>query len=140
MFNVGIIARRPQNPIKLVDRQVGRYATSQYNRREYGFQLNSNGQLYYSTPSGYILASGEWFSQAPLADIGTSYEALVTTEAGTSISGFIGTWISIANQRSWVWTANNVDPPVGRVLLEIRDVATQTVQASARFWGPGFAP
>ena len=100
------------------------------------FTLLNDGRLFYRDAGGTnVTVAGEWYAPGLTASIGASYERRYTTQAGTALSGS-GEWTSLSANvaATWAFSAG------GRALVEIRDVATSTVQASAQFWTAGFAP
>lgn len=130
MFNAGIIGSKSPGPlVKLTSRFVGFAAYPQILFRHDG-QIEVPGL-------GFI--AGEWYVPGMLAGIGSSYQIRYTLMAGTSpVSGYadvVGvTWTDIYlpsyGGRRVTWD----EGASGRVLIEIRDKATQVVKAAAQFW------
>lgn len=130
MFNVGVIAARPSGPlVKLTSRFVGLATYPQV-----GF--GSDGRV---DVSGLGYVTGEWYVPGPLADIGSSYQIRYTLQAGEPpVSGYpdlvATTWADIVavgySGRRVTWNKG----ASGRVLIEIRNKATQEIKAAAQFW------
>lgn len=129
MFNIGIIgARGSTSLLKLTSRLL--------TTRQADFQ--ADGRLYL-TSIGTV--SGEWYVTGPVLGIGSSYEARYTLQAGSAPVGGAGamttSWQTISSTLVLFWDSG----VNGRVLVEIRDKATLTIQASAQFWSSAaFAP
>lgn len=143
MFNVGIIAsRRPAPALNLSNRQLEPYGydAGGYTEYEFSVELWSDGRLRHSRSNGYTLLTTEWRANGAQAGFGNGYEARRVLQAGSAPAGPTG-WVSLSSNRMWYWLRDlSGYNATGRILIEIRDTATQTVQASAQFWGPGFAP
>jgi hypothetical protein len=64
--------------------------------------------------------------------VSTDYEARATFQSGDALtSGTLGSWLNLSTSRSWSLTAAAGSDLASSFLVEIRDVATSTVQASA---------
>lgn len=63
----------------------------------------------------------------------SNYEARATLKSGTLSSGTTGTWANCSSSPNWVKqnSSRNGSTQTAVILVEIRDVATQTVQTSA---------
>jgi sulfur carrier protein ThiS len=97
-------------------------------------------------PSGALLANGAtvaedmWIFPRPIEPSQAALYELRATHISTAVNGgsFSGepwdVWMSLASARSWTGTAGEGQYIQVTFLAEIRDVATQTVQASARMF------
>ena len=136
MFNVGILAARRSAPklVNLTSAQVGPFGGSS------ALRMQGNGVFErYVTTNAYTPIPGEWYVPGPVGGIGSQFQYRTTLGAGVPLDAgqTYGGWVTIGvGTASIFWIGNKQ----GRILLEIRDVATQTVQASAQFWTAGFAP
>lgn len=84
------------------------------------------------------IAGDNWWTGKPDAGIGTSFEVRATLNGGNAFGTFTGTlntWEAITVDREWslVNTSGGITEINANrsLLIEIRDAATQTVQASA---------
>lgn len=83
------------------------------------------------------LPGDNWWTGKPDVGIGTSYQVMATVTATNgigSLSGTIGAWTTITSEQSWLLTntGNNVSEVATRdIFVQIRDVATSTVQDTA---------
>ena len=95
-------------------------------------------QIVFKT-TGQLIGSGapatmSWWSKGHTA-VGAAYEVRATLTAGgfTAEAAADTVWIAINADRTWSVTETSPDPAseTATATFEIRDVATQTVQASA---------
>lgn len=137
MFNVGLIGSKAAGPlVKLTNRFIG-FAT--YPQIVFG----SDGRI---DVAGLGYVTGEWYVPGELANIGSSYQIRYTLQAGgPPVSGYSDlvatTWADIVavgySGRRVTWDKG----ASGRVLIEIRNKATQEIKAAAQFWSKaGSAP
>lgn len=149
MFNVGIIAQPSIRPVNLTDRQLELWSVY-YDNDEYGNPLYAYGyRITFSTDGALrigvpgTIVGGEWYVPTT-SGIGAGYQVRATHEAGDPLhagSSSVGSWLALSSTCYFGWEAvGNPSPPGGRVKIEIRDVATSTIQASARIWTPGYSP
>lgn len=75
------------------------------------------------------------------AGIGAFYEVRLTLLSGNAPHTMtpMNTWIPLASNVRLYWEYP-FEPGGGRVLVEIREVSTGRIHASAQFWTPSFAP
>ena len=102
--------------------------------------FNTNGTHTLGTTGSPVNVPGEWYTTSPVVGIGSSYQARFVVEAGSApltagaFTGGNGIWGTIS-------AASTLQATVGtRYRVEIRDIATSTLQASAQFWTTGFEP
>ncbi|SBV37856.1 hypothetical protein STPYR_12799 [uncultured Stenotrophomonas sp.] len=131
MFNVGTISAN--NRVRLV-KLTNRYIPSS----QAYFQTNGVLQVF---NVGDI--PGEWYAPGPTANIGLGYEGRYALQAGSAPGGGGGAittnWQVISGTYGLILYWNSGFS--GRVLVEIRNKATQAVQASAQIWNsPAYAP
>ena len=140
MFNIGLLVGRAGPLIKLTDRMIPQYFAGGEWRSE--LRLQGDGTMLYLTPS-QVAVSGEWFAPGATAGIYADYQCRATHLAGsnptTTTPGWvIGQWNDLLSGPNTMRFFGNTK---GRFLLEIRDKATSTIQASARIWNhPDYAP
>lgn len=92
-------------------------------------QLTNTGVLNtITTDAGTVAITNEWLIGS---NNGAAYEAFVTVTAGTLTSGTTGAWVSLGATTSWSKTQSAIGSGVVTFTLQIRDVATQTVQTTA---------
>lgn len=135
MFNIGALARNiinPYNPILLTSRLLGPVSYPQ-------IVFYSDGRM---DIAGVGFIENQWYSPGQTVDIGQSYQIRFTLQAGegpvTGYSDLVTTsWSDIFTPsysgKRITWDTDSS----GRVLVEIRDKATQVVKASAQFWSYG---
>lgn len=140
MFNVGIVASGRSAPrVKLTDRELVIGYTSGDATYRYRAVFDPSGVL--QVQAGEVLApvAGEWKLSGATSD----YEIRISQQAGNlpTASPPVGTWGGLSSPTRFLqWSSQLGVPTGGRILVEIRDNATQTIQASARFWTQGYAP
>lgn len=95
--------------------------------REAVFRLNSDGTVYYGDNGSYV-PQYAWRQSGASAD----YEARVTINYGP-VSGTSGSWLALSTTRNWSVSdvTGGFEDENGQIFVEIRDVATSTVRASA---------
>lgn len=95
--------------------------------REATFRLNSDGTVYYGD-NGSFVPQYAWRQSGASAD----YEARVTINYGP-ISGTSGSWLALSTTRDWFITdtTGGFEDENGQIEVQIRDVATSTVRATA---------
>lgn len=97
-------------------------------------RTNTNSGTDATTVTGI---SDNWWTGKPETSVGTDFEARATetgSSGGGTFTGTLDTWEAITVLREWKLadTCNNCEREESRTLLiEIRDVLTMTVQASA---------
>ena len=127
MFNVGVIgSKSAPRLVKLTGRMSG------------DVFIHADGRHFSGNPTQEQL--GEWYRPGKTAGIGAAYSVRYSLQAGAHPSGE-------NNSISTSWQTISLDLVLdfgesrGRVLIEIRDNATSTVQAAAQFWAdPIYAP
>ena len=96
-----------------------------------GYRLTNAG-LIDVIPAGSFVPAGAWIS--PQSGMG-DYEARATVSSGsggTLTGSATATWLNLGTTRSWTLSSGTSGLLCDRVLtIEIRDVATSTVRASA---------
>lgn len=144
MFNAGIIAsRRSQRLVALTDHYAGADPSGQKRLFFYG-----NGTLHITQDGTYdkLIVPAEWHINSPSPGLNVGWQIRATHQAGQVTDvGNLNSWVnmsaatppSLPSPSNWGWTNSGTG---GRILIEIRDTATQTIQASARFWTTGYAP
>lgn len=74
---------------------------------------------------------GTWWSDYPETGIGSDYEIRATIVSGTVSSGTTGSWLALTSGQFWSRDSGALNVEQTVVLtIEIRDVATSTVQDS----------
>jgi hypothetical protein len=61
----------------------------------------------------------------------SAWEVRATLNSGALTSGTTGSWLNLGTSRVWECSGAAVSSGAAQLLIEIRDVATSTVQASA---------
>ena len=89
--------------------------------------VGSNGTVSAVGPQGKT-ANYSWIDDA--AYVG-DYEVRATLVSGSAPSGTVGSWIDCASGATWSRSSSTYG--VTKLTVEIRDKATQTIQASATF-------
>lgn len=140
MLNVGLIAKADPLRVRLTDFSIPTslaYTTA--------FALFPDGTgAYVNEGDQFVVIPGIWYLLGDTPAPGNLYQIRCTLQAG-SASQF-GTWSP--NLGAWGAITNGYGVGVqfnqsvgGRVLVEVRDIATQQVRASARVWrGAAYAP
>ena len=120
MFNVGVIGSKGAlRLVMLTGRLTGLVS------------ILADGRHYSGTP--FQVRPGEWYTPGITTGIGAAYSVRYSLQAGVHPSGE-------NNSISTSWQTISLDrfldfgESTGRVLIEIRDNATSTVQAAAQFW------
>ena len=151
MFNVGVIGARNRPAVKLTDREIGLFHQSLYR----AVRFYSNGQLEVHNNDGGAYVPGEWlavtrsnayldyqikFSFLAIANIVESYDdAYLAANVWTRLTDAYGKGGS-----KYIWLESSTgdwDSTHGaRLLVQIREISTGAVVASATYWTPGFAP
>ncbi len=111
------------NTISDADTEPG-VATAQLN-------LLTDGDVSTAGTAGPGFQSDEWHVSNPSGGIGSSFQARMTQVLGSLDVGVTGVWQTISSTRSYGITRNVAGAESFTGLLEIRDVATMTVQDSA---------
>lgn len=96
-------------------------------------RFKSDGLVYTSTNGGAEVLDGRWWSAGSTTGIGNDYEIRATYSSGDTINiGSAGTWLSLSATRTFgmLETSNLSNTRSGSITIEIRDVATSTVQSS----------
>ena len=107
-----------------------------HNQSLYASAVNSTATASYQiASSGNVIGNGATL-EAWLIGTGansSSYEVMATQSSGSAVSGTLGSWLNCGTNRSWSISngARNNSVITGVISVQIRDVATQTVQASA---------
>lgn len=74
-----------------------------------------------------------WWTTAPQAGIGASYQIRATLNSGpTPTAGNLNTWTDLTTDQTWTLTDVIAAGPT-ELLIEIRDTATGTVQDSGTY-------
>lgn len=115
-------------PVSIINRTVGNTGTGAATI-SVGYRLDNDGKAYKLTPTSVLLET--WL------DTGTAgqFEVQATRQSGAgtaSVSGSaLGTWLALSADRDWSISAAAGTSKSIELLVEIRDVATHTVQDSA---------
>lgn len=90
------------------------------------YQIASNGNV---VGGGSTLEA--WLTGAGMSS--ANYEVMATQSSGSTVSGTLGSWLNCGTSRTWSISngARNNSVITGVISVQIRDVATHTVQASA---------
>lgn len=91
------------------------------------YRLGSDGKVYHNRTGSYV-AQYAWTTGAP-----GNYEARATVTSGALTGGTSGSWLSLSSNRDWTVQDNAADDRAmfAYLTMEIRDVATGTVRATA---------
>ena len=134
MFNIGLIAGISVGPlVKLTGGDMPRWwYTGSEQQSSVRFYPNGTHAIQNSS-GGYPLIAGEWISNFSGSNPGADYQVRVSAPEGgfgqaLNIGDAINVWHAMTAIRTFGW--NN---RTGRMLVEIRDTATQTIRASAIF-------
>ena len=104
------------------------------------FGLQNNGRAYWTNNNGVggpvtTVISGQWLTISPVeVSSAALFEMRATLVSGTIPTGTaLGSWLSMDTNRTWTITNGAAQPLIVQcvLLIEIRDVATQTVQDTA---------
>jgi len=100
--------------------------------------FNSNGIVQYADATGGPIIPTMWHVNRPMSGVGENFQIRFTLQAGSVTAGgsTFNTWLALSTNCYILMDAVTA----GRVLVEIRDIATSTVQASSRFWKKPYAP
>lgn len=142
MFNIGIVAaRKPQRLVALSNHYLGAIPGGE---RRVSFWGDGRVGVSQDGTYDFLFVPGQWHINSPAAGLNVGWQIRATHQAGNvPDAGTLNSWANITfavapnNGSNWRW----VNPALGgRILIEIRDTATQTIQASGRFWTAGYAP
>lgn len=91
------------------------------------YAINSNGNVV-GVPGGTLEA---WLTGTGATS--SNYEVMASQTSGSPVSGSLGTWLNCGSSNAWSIANGNRNNSVitGVISVQIRDVATHTVQASA---------
>jgi hypothetical protein len=88
------------------------------------YKLAADGKVYNHT--GAVLET--WL----ISGVNSDYEARATHQSGSALTtGTMDTWLALSSDRTWTLDAASPTSKTSVFLIEIRDVATSTVQDSA---------
>lgn len=94
------------------------------------YDVNSDGTISYVTAVSGSGTVENWIS--PIASAGGNYEVRATKISGTNPTGSaLATWLALSTGRSWTLSQTGTGTKACQLQIEIRDVATSTVQDSA---------
>jgi hypothetical protein len=105
------------------------------------FGLQNNGRAYKTENNGIsspvtTVISGQWLTISPVeASSAALFQMRATLVSGTIPAGTaLGSWLSMDTNRTWTLTNGAAQPTVLEcvLLIEIRDVASETLQQSAQ--------
>lgn len=135
------------NAVSLVGRTITgtRNTSGGIGTAKSGYELTTDGiaQQLKNTSSGTDsltlsdLSGNDWWTGKPQVAIGSDYEVMATqisSSGAGSLVGTVGVWTLISSFQLWTWevTGNNVEVfTTTDLLIEIRDLATSTLQDSA---------
>lgn len=91
------------------------------------YTINSNGNVV-GAPGGTLEA---WLTGTGANS--ANYEVMATQSSGNTVSGTLGSWLNCGSSNTWSLVNSARDNSVlsGVIFVQIRDVATHTVQTSA---------
>jgi hypothetical protein len=103
------------------------------------YTLQSDGRCFVidrldgpAAPGGY--PADQWLFGSPVeVEVASQFEGMATVIDGTAgyLSGSaLSTWLNLGTTRSWIYVENGTFTPV-TIRVDIRDIATETVQDSA---------
>lgn len=100
------------------------------------FSLSTATATYTIASNGNVVENSSLILEAWLTGTGASasnYEVQATQTSGVSVTGTLGSWLNCGSNNAWSISNGNRDYSVftGVIAVQIRDVATHTVQASA---------
>lgn len=93
------------------------------------YGLNASGTVTLKDENGVTTPVGEWANGATASD----YEVRATTASGDlpTSGDVLASWLNLGTSRYWAWTKTGIGLLNGAITVEIRDVATSTVQDTA---------
>lgn len=92
-----------------------------------GFKFNADGRVQ-DIDNNYVTP---WWSEAPVTGIGNSYQIRATLVSGVTPSGpTLGLWHNMSGPNNWSVTRGSVGVDSSTLTIAIRDIATETIQAS----------
>lgn len=140
LHSIGIVAAKKKDVlVKLTSTALPEYTAGDY----YGYTLRFFSDGTFSVSAFNTPVADEWYTLRPQTGIGSDYSVRFTMQAGNQPNyraSNAGVWVGISGSRLYTWEEEGAPPNGGRVLIEIRDNTTSTIQASAQFWTPGYAP
>jgi hypothetical protein len=92
------------------------------------YQLTSAAAENYIDENSNVIPIGTWC--VPTANAG-NYESRMTLTSGTFTTGTVATWEALSSTRTWSVTQSVLGVKTTTATIEIRDVATSTVRATA---------
>lgn len=97
------------------------------------YTLQSDGILTTTADDTDTVISGQWWTTSPnaVAGIGNFYQVLMSTVSadGGTLSGTFGQWVPLSSDQAWSFESE--DANTARLFVQIRDIATMTVQQTA---------
>lgn len=148
MFNVGIISSGRKNGLVRLSSAELFHNSDSYEGGAQVMFLSDGGLVRTGDSWTSTVQAGEWYASHPKPGIAANYQIRKTHQAGqmsimwnSNFDFYHDTWTDILNSPSRgsrvMWTYNTY----GRVLVEIREKASQKVVASAQYWvGSQYAP
>lgn len=90
------------------------------------YKIGANGNVYGKSTILEAWLTGTGANSA-------NYEVMASQTSGTTVSGTLGSWLNCGSDNAWSITNSAMDNSVlsAAINVQIRDVATHTVQASA---------
>lgn len=75
----------------------------------------------------------EWWTKGSVTGLGAAYECRATLNSGSALSsGTVGSWLTLSSANQWTQSrSTSTGITNSNLTIEIRDVATSTVLASA---------
>lgn len=100
-----------------------------------GFKFKTDGTID-KMNNGVDAYIQDWWSAAPSGGIGSSYQVRATLSGGSAPNGSssaLNTWFTMSSDIHWLASQGSIGSRNCVILVQIRDVATMTIQDSATY-------
>ena len=126
--NLDIIRRRASGAWTVVWKRITITSAYSYVTKSSGiatatYELRFDGTVWAGIGSGTLSQTGTWL----LSGTASAYETRVTATSGTFTSGTVGTWLSLASNRSWTVQQGTSGANTVVFDVEIRNSSTGVV-------------
>lgn len=123
--NQALFASLSGGRVRLSD-QVSFHAVATPATATAGYRLVNTGAAQKRISGSYVAIANEWL----LLGSGSDYESRATLNSGDTPTGTLATWQALSTTRTWELSTSSGSLACN-LTIEIRDVATSTVLASA---------
>jgi hypothetical protein len=93
------------------------------------YALDPDGYVYTSAGSTVVYVQQEQWDNAPATT--SNYQVRATLVSGTAPGGTLGSWTTVSARQAWTLVTTSGFLKTCVLTIEVRDIATSTVQATA---------